>query len=213
MNNKSILMPHSCQIVGWWLFLLTALLVVAKIILAYTTHNINVVWYLAKSSHLVLIISLFFITLSKEKFEDEMISGLLLKALGLTGYVFFVVFLLLSLALELHLLDLFKNNDGTLSLYLSELFLIILRRPVLSDIPRTSPSIQKGTVIMKNTVRVERAILDITQQKLADAVGVSRNTIISIESGRYLPSTILALKIARHFGKPVESIFQLDEND
>lgn len=126
MNNKSILMPHSCQIVGWWLFLLTALLVVAKIILAYTTHNINVVWYLAKSSHLVLIISLFFITLSKEKFEDEMISGLRLKALGITGYVFFVVFLLLSLALELHLLDLFKNNDGTLSLYLSELFLIIL---------------------------------------------------------------------------------------
>ena len=126
MNNKSILMPHSCQIVGWCLFLLTALLVVAKIILAYTTHNINVVWYLAKSSHLVLIISLFFITLSKEKFEDEMISGLRLKALGLTGYVFFVVFLLLSLALELHLLDLFKNNDGTLSLYLSELFLIIL---------------------------------------------------------------------------------------
>ena len=126
MNNKSILMPHSCQIVGWWLFLLTALLVVAKIILAYTTHNINVVWYLAKSSHLVLIISLFFITLSKEKFEDEMIYDLRLKALGLTGYVFFVVFLLLSLALELHLLDLFKNNDGTLSLYLSELFLIIL---------------------------------------------------------------------------------------
>lgn len=126
MNNKSILMPHSCQIVGWWLFLLTALLVVAKIIIVYTTHNINVVWYLAKSSHLVLIISLFFIILSKEKFEDEMISGLRLKALGLTGYVFFVVFPLLSLALELQLLDLFKNNDGTLSLCLSELFLIIL---------------------------------------------------------------------------------------
>ena len=66
---------------------------------------------------------------------------------------------------------------------------------------------------MKNTVRVERAILDITQQQLADAVGVSRNTIISIEAGRYLPSTVLALKIARHFGKPVESIFQLEEND
>ena len=66
---------------------------------------------------------------------------------------------------------------------------------------------------MKNTVRVERAIMDITQLQLADAVGVSRNTITSIESGRYLPSTVLALKIARHFGKPVESIFQLDEND
>ncbi|MBO7552342.1 MAG: helix-turn-helix transcriptional regulator, partial [Fibrobacter sp.] len=50
---------------------------------------------------------------------------------------------------------------------------------------------------MKNTVRVERAILDITQQQLADAIGVSRNTINSIESGKYVPSTVLALKIAR----------------
>ena len=66
---------------------------------------------------------------------------------------------------------------------------------------------------MKNTVRVERAILDITQQQLADAIGVSRNTINSIESGKYVPSTVLALTIARHFHKPVATIFQLDEND
>ncbi|MBR3065575.1 MAG: helix-turn-helix domain-containing protein, partial [Bacteroidales bacterium] len=46
---------------------------------------------------------------------------------------------------------------------------------------------------MKNTVRVERAIFDITQQQLADAIGVSRNTINSIESGKYIPSTVLAL--------------------
>ena len=116
-------MPHSCQKIGWWLLLLTVLIVVAKIIVLYTTRRIDVVWYLAKSSHLILIASLFFITLSKERVEDEMISGLRLKALGLTGYVFFVVFLLLSLALEFHLLDLFMND---LSLYLSELFLIIL---------------------------------------------------------------------------------------
>lgn len=122
MNSKSILMPHSCQKIGWWLLLLTVLIVVAKIIVLYTTHSIDidVVWYLAKSSHLILIASLFFITLSKERVEDEMISGLRLKALGLTCYVFF---LLLSLALEFHLLDLFMND---LSLYLSELFLIIL---------------------------------------------------------------------------------------
>ena len=120
MNSKSILMPHSCQKIGWWLLLLTVLIVVAKIIVLYTTHSIDidVVWYLAKSSHLILIASLFFITLSKERVEDEMISGL-----RLTCYVFFVVFLLLSLALEFHLLDLFMND---LSLYLSELFLIIL---------------------------------------------------------------------------------------
>ena len=66
---------------------------------------------------------------------------------------------------------------------------------------------------MKNTVRVERAILDITQQDLAAAVGVSRQTINSIESGKYVPSTVLALKIARYFQKPTDSIFMLDEND
>ena len=66
---------------------------------------------------------------------------------------------------------------------------------------------------MKNTVKVERAIRDITQQQLAEAIGVSRNTINSIESGRYIPSTVLALKIARYFGKPAESIFSLEETD
>ena len=66
---------------------------------------------------------------------------------------------------------------------------------------------------MKNTVRVERAILDITQQQLADAIGVSRNTINSIESGKYVPSTVLALKIARIFGLTVEQIFELEDTD
>ena len=66
---------------------------------------------------------------------------------------------------------------------------------------------------MKNTVKVERAIKDITQQELAAAVGVSRQTINSIESGKYVPSTVLALKIARYFQKPTDSIFMLDEND
>lgn len=66
---------------------------------------------------------------------------------------------------------------------------------------------------MKNTVRVERAILDITQQDLAIAVGVSRQTINSIESGKYVPSTVLALKIAKFFQKPTDSIFTLDVDD
>ena len=66
---------------------------------------------------------------------------------------------------------------------------------------------------MKNSVKVERAILDITQQQLANAIGVSRNTINSIESGRYIPSTVLALKIARYFGKPTDDIFKLEEDD
>lgn len=66
---------------------------------------------------------------------------------------------------------------------------------------------------MKNKIRIERAILNITQQELADRVGVSRQTINSIETERYVPSTVLALKIAEIFGKNVNEIFFLDEKD
>lgn len=66
---------------------------------------------------------------------------------------------------------------------------------------------------MKNTVKVERAILNITQQELAEAVGVSRQTINFIETGKYMPSTVVALKIARHFGKHADQIFLLEDTD
>lgn len=66
---------------------------------------------------------------------------------------------------------------------------------------------------MKNRIKVQRAIADITQQALAEAVGVSRQTINSIESGKYIPSTLLALKIAHHFAVPVEELFSLEEGE
>lgn len=66
---------------------------------------------------------------------------------------------------------------------------------------------------MKNNIRVERAIKNITQANLADLIGVSRQTINTIESNRYVPSTVLALKIARVFEKPVEEVFFLEDND
>lgn len=66
---------------------------------------------------------------------------------------------------------------------------------------------------MKNTLRVERAIKDITQEDLARAVGVSRQAINSIEAAKYVPSTVLALKIAAYFGKSVNDIFFLEEGD
>jgi len=66
---------------------------------------------------------------------------------------------------------------------------------------------------MKNTIRVERAIKNITQAELADLIGVSRQTINTIESNRYVPSTVLSLKIARVFNKPLEEIFILEDTD
>ena len=66
---------------------------------------------------------------------------------------------------------------------------------------------------MKNRLKVARAEMDLTQEELAKLIGVSRQTINAIESGRYVPSTVLALKMARVFGKPVEEVFMLDEND
>jgi putative transcriptional regulator len=66
---------------------------------------------------------------------------------------------------------------------------------------------------MKNNIRVERAIKNITQADLAEAVSVSRQTINTIESNKYVPSTILAMKIARVFGKPVEEVFTLEDGD
>lgn len=52
-----------------------------------------------------------------------------------------------------------------------------------------------------------------TQQQLADATKVSRQTINAIESGKYIPSTLLALKISEVFNKPVNEIFRLEESD
>lgn len=66
---------------------------------------------------------------------------------------------------------------------------------------------------MKNNLRVHRAIKNITQAELADLIQVSRQTINTIESGKYVPSTVLALKMAKVFGQPVEEIFQLEEMD
>ncbi len=66
---------------------------------------------------------------------------------------------------------------------------------------------------MNNKIRIARAEARLTQQQLAEAAGVSRQTINAIESGKFVPSTVLALKMARIFGKSVEEIFSLDDED
>ncbi|MCX8471151.1 MAG: hypothetical protein RLZZ118_390 [Bacteroidota bacterium] len=66
---------------------------------------------------------------------------------------------------------------------------------------------------MKNRIKIERAILNITQEELAKRISVSRQTINAMELNKYVPSTLLALKIAKVFNTTVEAIFTLDEND
>ncbi len=66
---------------------------------------------------------------------------------------------------------------------------------------------------MKNNIRVERAIKNITQEDLANKIGVSRQTINAMEANKYVPSTVLALKIAKLFNKSVEDIFTLEKGD
>lgn len=63
---------------------------------------------------------------------------------------------------------------------------------------------------MNNSIRVERAKLGLTQEGLAKRIGVSRQTINSIEKGKYVPSTELALRLSQVFGSPVNSFFSLD---
>jgi putative transcriptional regulator len=66
---------------------------------------------------------------------------------------------------------------------------------------------------MENTIKVERAILSLTQGDLAKKIGVSRQTINSIEANIYVPSTVLALKLSDVFGKPVNNFFKLSSDD
>jgi len=66
---------------------------------------------------------------------------------------------------------------------------------------------------MQNTIKVERAILGITQDDLAKLIGVSRQTIHSIEANRYVPSTVLALKLSKLFNKPVNDFFKITNDD
>jgi putative transcriptional regulator len=65
--------------------------------------------------------------------------------------------------------------------------------------------------ILENTLRVERAKLQMTQAELAERVSVSRQAVISIENGKYVPSTILAIRLAAVFGKKVDDVFFLRE--
>ncbi|MGV8091799.1 MAG: helix-turn-helix transcriptional regulator [Mangrovibacterium sp.] len=64
---------------------------------------------------------------------------------------------------------------------------------------------------LHNQIRIQRAIKNITQEELAAQIGVTRKTINTIENGRFIPSTILAIRLARFFKIKVEELFELIE--
>ena len=66
---------------------------------------------------------------------------------------------------------------------------------------------------MQNTIRVERAKQNMTQGELAEAIGVSRQTIHAIETGKFAPSVITALRISQYFNTTVQEIFQLEDDE
>jgi putative transcriptional regulator len=66
---------------------------------------------------------------------------------------------------------------------------------------------------LKSSLKVERAIKNVTQKDLAKIIGVSRQTINYIEVGKYVPSTILALRLSHYFDKSVNEIFKLEETN
>jgi putative transcriptional regulator len=68
-------------------------------------------------------------------------------------------------------------------------------------------------MVLKNHIKQHRARLNLTQEDLARRVGVRRQTILAIEKNRYVPSALLAFKIAKELGMPVDELFELDASD
>jgi putative transcriptional regulator len=66
---------------------------------------------------------------------------------------------------------------------------------------------------MNNKIKVERAVNNLTQEQLADKVSVTRQTINAIELKKFVPSTVLALKICKVFNKTIEEVFSLEDTD
>jgi putative transcriptional regulator len=66
---------------------------------------------------------------------------------------------------------------------------------------------------MKNTMKVQRAIKNITQDELAEALGISRQTVNAVELNKYTPTLLLGMRMARFFGVPVDELFTLEEED
>lgn len=201
--KKDYLLPVGFKKIGWILLLPSVLL---GCYMLFLQDKLN--WLDSLNEHLLnntaligTAIGLIFIGFAREHNEDEMITSLRLNSLFISVYANYILLILLALC--------FYDFE-----FLTCMFVLLYTIPaiyyLLSAWPCTGLTKRSA---MKNRIRVERAEVRMTQQQLADAIGVSRQTVNAIEAGRFVPSTVLALKIARIFGKPVEQVFQLEEGD
>ena len=71
----------------------------------------------------------------------------------------------------------------------------------------------RNSVSLKNHLKQHRARLDLTQEELAERVGVRRQTILAVEKGHYVPSALLALLLARELGMSVDELFELESGE
>eukprot|EP01132_Coremiostelium_polycephalum_P016042 gene16042-19322_t len=185
MNNK-LLLPNKYKVIGWIVFLVFAVMGIATL---YFEFNIP---------GFVLPIS----TEGREHvFDDNAFN--LTNETALAGTV--IGLLMICFAREPkedEYISLIRLRCWQWSVLASYIVLLVLNF-----------SLYGMSSKMKNSIKVQRAIKNLTQAELANLMQVSRQTVNSMELGKYVPSTILTLKLARIFEKPVEEIFELEEGD
>ena len=199
--RKMGLLPHSYKKIGLGLLLVS---VVSWVFIANSAAPSEFLRVLAQNG---VLIGLLLLSVSKDKTEDELTVRLRLRSL------FFGLGHRRNLCRGATLCQLFCGRAapaGRSRFFRNERFyrpVVYARRPI-----GFFPSI-KTSAIVQNKIKIERAVMGITQEELAGKIGVSRQTVNSIEKRRYVPSTVLALKIARIFDKNVNELFELEEGD
>lgn len=214
------LLPHRCKKmgaimapIGLLLWLCMQMGIVTRVLVfvfgnaegqnSYSYHIVNVT--IAILSFFSFLSGIYFVTFSKEKIEDEMVQRIRLDSFHFAALIQIIVIILGFLAM---LIFRDPGESGLLLFFIGILFLFWL-----SFIGRFNYILHFKFKQMKNTIKEARTHLQLTQVQLAEMVNVSRQTIISIENSRYIPSVLLSLKLAIALRKKVEALFQLDKSD
>lgn len=205
-KKEIVLLPRYFKIIGLVVILLA--IVPMVVIKALSMEMLPVQKELLKQfTANAFILGLLFIAWSMDKLEDEMTFSIRLKAMSI-AFITAVCILVINPFFDLLFKDPIENETGH-SVVIKILLFYFLGYYFLKN----GVLFPKKEQVMKNSLKVERAKLDLTQQDLANKVGVSRQTINSIEAERYVPSTVLAIKISDVFKVNVNEIFKLEKDD